>query len=182
MTDSNIYLANLLGALALALSDRQREACEQAAGQGGAAGAVLTAIAQYPGENLGFFEPILGLTSSGIVRLLDRLVGAGLVERRLGADARTRAIHLTASGRAAVEAIQTARRATMTEALTPLCDTERRQLTTLVDKMLAGLTETRLQARQLCRLCDHRHCDDAGRCPIDRAVTAAGDPGRKPRP
>src|SRR6266566_2853821 len=53
---------------------------------------------------------VLGLTSSGTVRLLDRLEEAGYVRRGPGADGRSVSISLTESGRAAAEQV-TAQRA-----------------------------------------------------------------------
>src|SRR5258708_23898580 len=76
-------IANRLGALALAVAD----AIERAAGNlpGGAnAGAALVAICNHPNENIRVLQGALGLTHSGVVRLLDGLEGAGFVERRRG--------------------------------------------------------------------------------------------------
>ena len=93
-------IANRLGALALAVAD----AIERAAGNlpGGAnAGAALVAICNHPNENIRVLQGALGLTHSGVVRLLDGLEGAGFVERRRGVaeDGRAAAVIPTKKGR-----------------------------------------------------------------------------------
>ena len=176
MTESDNYLANLVGTLGLAIADRQRAACEAVLNLGPAAPAALVAIAQYSGETVGFFEPILGLTSSGTVRLFDRLVGAGLITRRPGEDRRTVSVALTAQGRRRAVAINDARLATVNEILDSLTAAQRRELIPLVKAPLASLTDSRSTARRMCRLCDHARCDDMDRCPVDHAATAQGDP------
>ena len=83
VSDMTSRLANRLGALALAVAD----ALERAAGNlpGGAnAGAALVAICNHPNENIRVLQGALGLTHSGVVRLLDGLEAAGFVERRRG--------------------------------------------------------------------------------------------------
>lgn len=177
MTDAgNDFRSNIFGALLTALSDAQRQACELAAGHEAAAPAALIAIEQYPAEAVRFFEPILGLTSSGTVRLFDRLTTAGLIQRRAGHDARTRAVSLTPAGEVAAESVRLARRSVLAGALSSLSSAETQQLAKITEKMLTSLSGSRIQARRLCRLCDHRCCDNAGRCPVDLAVTAAGYP------
>lgn len=176
MTESDNYLANLLGAMALAISDRQRLACESLVGHGPAAPSALTAIAHYPGETVSFFEAILGLTNSGTVRLLDRLTDAGLIERLPGADRRTRAVGLTAEGRRLAVSVQAARRRCSAELVATLSKHQRSELVTLAEMLLAQLTSSRTSARHICRLCDHQHCDDADRCPVDHAADALGEP------
>jgi MarR family transcriptional regulator, negative regulator of the multidrug operon emrRAB len=176
MTESDNYLANLLGALALAIADRQRSVCDSIVGHGPAAAAALTAIAQYPGETVGFFESILGLTNSGTVRLFDRLTSAGLIDRLPGGDRRARAVSLTAKGRRLAAAVQSARRSASEELLATLSERQRSELTKATETLLAHLTDSRTGARRICRLCDHRHCDDADRCPVDHAASALGEP------
>jgi DNA-binding MarR family transcriptional regulator len=180
MTDADNYLSNLLGALGLAIADRQRSVCESLIAHGPAAAAALTAIAQYPGETVGFFEPILGLTNSGTVRLFDRLAGANFIQRCPGEDRRARAVKLTPDGERHAAAMQTARRAVSDEILVPLSKHERSELAFLAEKLLTGLTGSRRDARRICRLCDHRHCDNADRCPVDHAASALGEPRYQP--
>jgi DNA-binding MarR family transcriptional regulator len=178
MTDSvNIsHSANIAGAFALALADAQRAAVEEASGQTGAAPAALVAVGQFPGETLAFFQPLLSLTSSGAVRLFDRLVAAGLLKREPGGDARSLALRLTPSGRRVMRRVLAARRQVAEDALARLDAGERAHLSTLLTKALLGMAGDRTAAQRLCRLCEHDVCDDAGICPIDTSLTAAGVP------
>lgn len=182
MTESDSYLANLLGALALTITDRQRSACESVVQHGPAAPAALIAIAQYPNETVGFFEPILGLTNSGTVRLFDRLTDAGLITRLPGSDRRARAVTLTPEGKQRAAAIEQARRAAINEILAALSPRQQRTLAPLAETLLAAMTDSRRDARRICRLCDHKHCDDTDRCPVDRAAGTLGQPRYRPAP
>lgn len=48
----------------------------------------------------------ISLDSSSVVRLLDELQAAGLVERREGTDRRAKEIHITSLGRSTVEQVE----------------------------------------------------------------------------
>jgi hypothetical protein len=51
---------------------------------------------------------------------------------------------------------------------------EREQLSMLHERLLAGLTSGRADARHICRLCDSRACGHhEGRCPVTRAADEA---------
>jgi DNA-binding MarR family transcriptional regulator len=84
----------------------------------------------------------LNLTHSGTVRLVDRLAGAGLVERRTGPDARSVALHLTPPGRRAVRRVATARDAALERAMTGLTPAQRAQLAALLERVASDLSLT----------------------------------------
>jgi Mn-dependent DtxR family transcriptional regulator len=134
-------------------------------------------LSAFPGERVNFFAPVLGLTGPGAVRLMARLEAAGLVERRPGGDARSHALELTDAGRDAAARLQAARQRLLEQALAMLDDGAVGELARLLQPVLASLPEDRDAARRMCRHCDHAVCDDAGACPVDQAVTAAGHPG-----
>jgi hypothetical protein len=50
-----------------------------------------------------------------------------------------------------------------------LSPTERRQLETLLEKLLSGVANTRWDARHVCRLCDFAICSSPY-CPVDVTV------------
>ncbi|MGV2386825.1 MAG UNVERIFIED_CONTAM: MarR family transcriptional regulator, partial [Thermobifida fusca] len=78
-------VANVLGALALAVTDRTSAAIAAAAGQSVSAAAALSAMHHFLDRpTLDQLRRVLGLTHSGAVRLVDRLVDAGLVTRGPG--------------------------------------------------------------------------------------------------
>jgi MarR family transcriptional regulator, negative regulator of the multidrug operon emrRAB len=167
--------ANLLGSVSLTVADRIRAATEAGAGQGGSAPAALVSLAGYlDGGPIDSLRGPLGLTHSAAVRVVDRLVDAGLARRRAGADRRSVAVELTPAGhRAAADAV-TARGEALEAALAGLDPAERAELTRLHEKILSTLTDGRAAAGHICRLCDIHGCGhEQGHCPVTRAADAA---------
>jgi len=164
--------ANLLGTLSLAVAGRMETAV--ASQLGPSAPAALSALEGYlGGEPIDALRQVLALTHSGAVRLVDRLVEAGLAERRPGPDARTVAVALTPTGRVAAEGVREGRAAALEEALAVLSADERATLSGLHEKLLAGLTGDRASALRICRLCDVDACGhDRGTCPVTEARRA----------
>jgi MarR family transcriptional repressor of emrRAB len=167
--------ANLLGAVALAVSDRLRAAVEAGAGQGGSVPAALVSLAGYlDGSPIDSIRGPLGLSHSATVRVVDRLVAAGFAERREGPDRRSVAVELTPAGRAAAAQAAAARAAALEEALAGLDRADRAELSRLHEKVLGTLTDGRAAAGHICRLCDAHACGHyEGRCPVTRAADAA---------
>jgi MarR family transcriptional regulator, negative regulator of the multidrug operon emrRAB len=177
----DLRLANLLGALATGLNDASQEAAGAAAGLDGAAQAALVAlIAFLPGGSVKDLSQVVGLTHSGAVRLVDRLVAAGLVARGAGRDARSRSVTLTAAGRRAALRIRAARSAAMAHTIDGLTADERVTCTELCERLIAVITRERLEQRAvnraplggaLCRMCDFAACGRAiGTCPAAQAA------------
>ena len=167
MADSRT--ANLLGALVLALDDEVSAATAAAAEHGATFPAALVSLRWEPGLSIETLRRRLGLTHSGTVRLLDRLEADGLVARHAGPDGRTVALGLTARGRRSVRAILDRREDVLQRTLRTLSRGELGQLTTLLEKLLAGMTTDPEQADRICRLCDEGVCDAAA-CPVERAA------------
>ena len=174
-------LANVLGAFALALTDEVEAATAGAAGHTGAGPAALVALSDLlAGRSVDDLRRAVGLTHSGGVRVVDRLVGDGLAERRPGADGRSVALGLTPAGRRLAAHVRDARRETLQRVLDVLDDREQAELSAILDKVVAGFVERRLEARAagaippggwLCRLCDPVACErSAGRCPVANAA------------
>jgi MarR family transcriptional repressor of emrRAB len=170
---------NVLGALSLVVADQMSDAVAAAGGQSQTAAAALSALDHFrDGCSIDTLRRMLGLTSSGTVRLVDRLEGAGHVRRRAGPDARTASIRLTASGRRAAARVTAARAAVLEEALSALSSRERQTLARLTSRMLGGVVRRKLAreaqaTRWICRLCDPGACGrDDGACPAARAARA----------
>lgn len=166
-------LANIFGALALGLVDGMDASTERAA---------LVALSDLlAGRSVDDLRRAVGLTHSGGVRVVDRLVAGGLVERRRGGDGRSVALALTDEGRRVAGRARAARMATVHDLLSVLDDHEREALTPILEKLVGAVVAGRLRARAagvdpaggwLCRLCDPMACGRAeGRCP---AANAAG--------
>ncbi len=172
------------GARPLALSDRLGAAGSEAVDRSASECAALVTLLAYPDESVSWLGGVLGLTSSGITRLVTRLVDAGWVTRTAGADARSRHLRLTRAGGNRANAVLDTRRSAMTDALEALSDDDRDELERLLGVLdvlvvLVGrLADTRLPALQVCRLCDRTACASHGReCPLEHTVPAAGADG-----
>jgi DNA-binding MarR family transcriptional regulator len=164
---------NLLGALSLAVADRTSDAVMGAARSDSAAAALSALLHMLDRPSVDLLRQVLGLTSSGTVRLVDRLVEAGLVRRGPGADARTTVVLLTPAGRRAARRVTAARAGVLRDALAPLSAAERATLEALVGKMLAGMIREPGATRWTCRLCDTAVCGRyTGGCPVGNAAIA----------
>jgi DNA-binding MarR family transcriptional regulator len=170
---------NLLGALSLVLADRTTHAVAAAADQSQTAAAALSALAQFlDGCTVDRLRGVLGMTSSGTVRLVDRLEAAGQVRRGPGSDARSTSLTLTAAGRRAARRIIAARGVVLEDALAVLSPAERRTLERLASRVLDGVVRDKLAEREatpwICRLCDLGACGrDEGTCPAANAARDA---------
>lgn len=167
--------ANLLGALALALTDRMIEETETRAEHGAAAPAALVSVGIDPGLSMGALAHTIGLTHSATVRLVDRLSDVGLMERRGGPDGRSVGLHLTRQGIARRRAILKGRNRILSEALAALPVDDQDALTLLIEALLGAITLDRQQADHICRLCDEDVCPEAT-CPVERAARRADAP------
>ncbi len=165
--------ANRIGALALMLSDRMSDAITDVAATSVSAATALSAIHHFlDAPTIDRLRQVLGLTSSGTVRLVDQLERDGYAKRAPAMDARSTSIVLTAAGRRAAGRVSSARAAVLDDALGPLSDDERRALDGLASRMLVGLMRGPGAVRWMCRLCDTRTCGhDTGDCPVTKAAS-----------
>ncbi|MBI1249896.1 MAG: MarR family transcriptional regulator [Alphaproteobacteria bacterium] len=164
------YAANLLGVVGLAVADRMERAARDILSHAGETPAAVVVIGYGLGPSNEQLRRILGLSHPGSVRLVDRLVGDGLVERRAGRDKRAIALYLTKRGRIFREKLLKERLAAIRPLLTPLTEAERETLAALLHKVLASMDTTDLERCNLCRLCDDRVCTN---CPIPADFRAA---------
>ena len=160
--------ANLLGAHALVVADRMREA----AGMELSSAAVLSALETFAdGASIDELRRILGLSHSGGVRIVKRLEGQGLVAReRDPADGRAVRLHLTATGRRAARRLLAARIAAIEPLLGVLPAAQRASLEGLLERLLAGVTHGPADANRICRLCAPDVCGHPARCPVTQAA------------
>ena len=154
---------NLLGVVGLAVADRIGDAARDILRHGGETPAALVVIGYGSGPSNDQLRRILGLSHPGTVRLVDRLVADGLVERREGRDRRAIALYLSERGMTLREELLKGRLAAMRSLLAPLTDTEQEVFAALLHKMLSSMETTETERRTLCRLCDSRVCTN---CPI----------------
>jgi DNA-binding PadR family transcriptional regulator len=100
--------------------------------------------------------------------VVNRLADAGLLERRPGPDRRTRALYLTAKGRAAAARVLADRASQLGDVLRVLDHEERGRLEPLLEKLVAALAGDRPAGLTVCRMCDRSTCCRApGGCPLE---------------
>jgi MarR family transcriptional repressor of emrRAB len=162
--------ANLLGAHALVVADRMREA----AGMELSSAAVLTALETFAGgASIDALRRVLGLSHSGGVRIVKRLEAEGLVAREPDpADRRAVRLHLTGDGRREARRLLAARQAALTPLLAGLGERESAALERLLERLLAHATGSGEDANRICRLCDPGVCGHPARCPVTQAILA----------
>ncbi len=155
--------ANLLGVVGLAVADRIQDTAREVLKHTGETPAALVVIGYGLGPSNDQLRRILGLSHSGTVRLVDRLVADGLIERREGQDKREVALFVSKRGKALREEILKERLAVIRPLLKPLSTEEQETFATLLHKMLSSMETTDIERCTLCRLCDDRVCSN---CPI----------------
>jgi len=168
MKAADLRTANLLGALALALTDRIQAEIRSMADQGETDCAALVTIQQRSGLSIEALGAILGLSQPGTVRLVDRLVEEGLVVRQAGANRRTRALVLSEKGRLRTRTILFGRERALGRPLDAVPAAQRSSLGRALEAMLGALAESAEEAWTICRLCDAAVCPRET-CPTKRA-------------
>jgi DNA-binding MarR family transcriptional regulator len=183
-TTDDDRLANLLGAAATSIGDAITAASVAASGTDELSAVALVALLDFsPSGSVARLSQVLGVTHSGAVRLVDRLAGAGYVERRPGVDARSVTVTLTRPGRRAAMRVRSARRDALHELLASTSSAAKPDAVALLESVIAAATTRRLATRAagdlpvggaLCRLCDFGACGRAaGRCPAQTAAARA---------
>jgi DNA-binding MarR family transcriptional regulator len=174
--------ANVLGAVALVVTDQSAAALAEGARTAGtdlsaSAASALSALAEFLDRpTLDQLRQVLGLTPSGVVRLVDRLAMAGLVTRGPGSDGRSRAVMLTERGQLAAGRLRSARLASLQGMLTGLSAAEQQTLHRLLGRVMGTIVEQKSGGPWICRQCDFAACERAaGRCPAQIAAKSKYD-------
>jgi DNA-binding MarR family transcriptional regulator len=157
---------NLLGVLALLVTDELDAQPTIPALTGPTARAMLNAIGQYPDSSIELLRDAVDLSHPAAVRAVAGLVDAGLVEKNAGSDKRSVALALTAAGRREASRLRTARGRMLERIVARLDDDERAVFEQLLIKILWNETRDAPHAMQLCRYCDDKPCLKAG-CPVE---------------
>jgi hypothetical protein len=158
-------VANRLGATALTLSDRIREATEAATGMAGGLPAALVSLREWAD---GSSVEVL----AGAVRVVDRLEAAGLARRESDpSDGRRALVWLEPAGRELAERALDARSRVLLLAVAELDAADVRDLERLLGALLDATTVDVRAAMGTCRLCDAHACGHyEGACPVTRAA------------
>jgi DNA-binding MarR family transcriptional regulator len=159
-------LENLAGAFALALTDRLLGAGPESPGSASERAALVTLHA-HADRSVSWLGQVLGLTSSGVTRLVDRLEAGGWVTRAPGSDARSRQLTLSAAGRDRARAVLRARAEATAGAVSGLSEADRAEFERLLGLVVRGLAVDVSGAMRVCRLCDRGACASGGSgCPL----------------
>ena len=158
--------ANLLGALAMGISDRLQHETEDAAGHSGARAAALATLAQWPPDTIEALRHSLGLTHSATVRVVNGLVADGLVRRQhVGGGPAVRP-RLTRAGEAEARRVLAARNHVLQWLVGDITDDELKRVTPVVERLLERLTSDFNAGELICRLCELDECPQ-DRCPVE---------------
>lgn len=164
-------LPNRLGALALALHDRQAQAVARGMGLSASKAAAVVSVGADPGIGVGRLADVVGVTQPVATRLCDELAAAGLL--RKARKGREVALRLTPEGDAARARVLAIRRGAAEAALGAL-PAGAALLGPLVDAVLAALTTDRRTCDRMCRLCDEDACGRED-CPVERRARELGE-------
>jgi DNA-binding MarR family transcriptional regulator len=158
-------VANLLGALAVVVSDGVAEAVAHDHTLGDAT--ALLVLEKYSDVSVEFLRVPLGLSHSGCVRLVDRLVLSGLVERRdsPSQDGRLVALRLTRKGRDVAAQAGARREEALARVASVLSAEELVTFGVLIAKIVDGAVVAPRGALRTCRLCDYSACLE---CPMHK--------------
>ena len=166
MTDGRFE--NVVGAVALGLSDGLLRASQRGAPESCPSAAIALA-GHIPGLSIKQLSRALRLSHPAAVRLVDRLVDHGLIVREKSEDdGRTVALFLTIRGKEVYASVLGARRSYLKGVLEVLSAEERALYLDLNSKILSRMISGEEQALSVCRLCEVEACVD---CPVEEMVT-----------
>jgi MarR family transcriptional repressor of emrRAB len=163
--------ANLLGAAALAVSDRLLAGATEAAGTSESGAAALVVLLGAPGLSVTELGRRVGLGQPAAARMVDSLVARQFVERRPGAG-KSVAVHPAPDGRAAARRILRARSSRLADLVGRLDEAERSALDGVLGRLLSFAYEDVPSSDRLCRLCDREACVADAECPVGAAERA----------
>lgn len=157
--------ANIVGALALGLADDILADVTNGTRLSATEAAALALIDSDSGMSINSLRLGLALSHPGAVRLVDRLVTAGLVQRvSHDGDQRAVSLELTSAGAVTCATTLARRDGAIRRALAALTRDEQAMIGALGAKMLRAILQSEAHASRICRLCDHRRCTQ---CPIE---------------
>jgi MarR family transcriptional regulator, negative regulator of the multidrug operon emrRAB len=162
-------LANMFGAAALAATEAMTAAAASVTDAGLSAAAALVTLASDPGIGVTELSRRLGLSQPGATRLIDSLVGRGLVLSSQEPGGRTVALRLTGAGAEKARLFLAERDRALAALIAPLDERARRDLDAALSLMLERLTDAGASANRTCRLCDEQACTATAPCPVDLA-------------
>lgn len=134
----------------------------------------LTLVGEHAGCTTEWLRHRVGLTQSGTVRLVDRLVGRGFL-RRVAAPGRSVPLHVTGPAAELLDAWAVARDDAVDRALAGLDAAQREVFLEAVRAALTAVPRDRRAADATCGACTWPAC--GADCPVDRSVVEEHDGG-----
>jgi MarR family transcriptional repressor of emrRAB len=165
--------SNLLGAFALAVTDRLRYETEAASGLSGEAAAALAVIAQQPGGTVETLRRAIGRSQPATVRIVDRLAERDYVRRRPSGHGPALALELTVAGRERARELLAARARVLDAVLATLDADAARALEDVLERGLTALADMPA-GLMICRMCDKARCRRTQDCPVVSCLEAQG--------
>ena len=173
--------ANLLGAVALAVTDLAVGGATRAAGVSSSGAAALVTLAASPGLSVTELGRRVGLSQPAAARMVDSLEADGLVERRRSAISRGWVtVHPTGSGTQAASRILAARGGPLADLVDVLAPEDQQALARLLSALLDRAYERIGRSQYICRICDRASCQTDATCPVGDAERRSQDEGEPP--
>lgn len=170
MTD-NKYASNLIGAFATMVSTKVETQILDLGGRSLNHEAALVAIHNHPNETIDVLSKVLGLTHSGVVRLINMLEKEDFVVRHKSTkDARAVVLQITDKGTYRVKEILLSREKVTSKVLASFDDAQKQALVELLETAMGDLAGEQMNARRICRLCNEGVCRKRG-CPVEMNIT-----------
>lgn len=163
--------ANVLGALALALTDRMLAKVEDELGFGGIAAGVLVQIDGGQCITVEALARELRVAQPSITRTVQLLHTKRLIQKCPGSDRRSFKLRLTPRGRTKVKRVLEQRADVLEAALERLPQSRRASFAQALEIILENLNQAKQSPHRVCRLCDFDSCGDAEEdCPVARSM------------
>lgn len=162
---TKLRTANLLGALAVAVSDKLDNHLKSHPNQTDSSAAALHLLGLFEGCSNSQLSAALKLSHPATVRLIDKLEADGLATSKPGTDRRSVALFLTAAGRKRVRAILQERCVALEAIVDALSPQQRTQLDGIAETLLRSFATSPVEGAYICRLCDEIACPPE-RCPV----------------
>lgn len=150
--------AHLLATYAQLVTDRVTSRLEDTLGSSGQTAAAIIHLRHAPGSSITHLSEVLSLSHPGTVRLVDKLVEEGMVERAKGRDGREKRLGLTDKGVAMRNTLLQQRQEAVMEVMGALSDAEWDTMRELLARLLRSAGQGDLSRLRMCRLCDPGLC------------------------
>jgi MarR family transcriptional regulator, negative regulator of the multidrug operon emrRAB len=167
---AGLFVGNVVGAFARALSDKMDKAARDAADLSNSGCYAIVTVGSEPDSSIETLRRMLSLEHSSLVRLISRLEKQGLLKRRRGSggDQREVRVSLTDAGEHCFTRILEARREILNEIVEQLDDDERFFIIRLMNKLMPSVVDCGDDQHFVCRLCDMEACPQE-KCPVNLA-------------